>query len=86
MERLILKARVEQEDATFVARVEGIDVQGEGDSPDTAREELIQAMLNWISLRDCTDTMRVALAEAGFPDIDDETELLLEFTDVCPES
>jgi hypothetical protein len=78
---LVLTARVEQEDARYVARVDGIDVQGEGDSPDAAREELIQAMLIWISLRDCTDSMGMALAEAGFPDIDDETELHLEFAD-----
>ena len=83
---LVLTARVEQEDARYVARVDGIDVQGEGDSPDVAREELIQAMLIWISLRDCTDSMSMALAEAGFPDIDDETELHLKFADSYEDS
>ncbi len=63
----------------FVARVEGIDVQAEGDSPDVAREELIQAMITWISARDSSDSMALALAEAGFPEVDDETELHLEF-------
>ena len=81
MERLVLTARVEQEDATFVAWVDGIDVQVEGESADLAREELIQAMLIWISARDCTESMVVALTEAGFPEIDDETELQLEFLD-----
>lgn len=82
MERLTLTARVEQEDARFVARIEGIGVQGEGASPDGARNELVQAMLNWISVRDCTDSMALALAEAGFPEVDDETELELEFADL----
>ena len=86
MERLILTARVEHEDARFVARVDGIDVQGEGDSADVAREELIQAMLIWISLRDCTDSMSGALLDAGYPDIDDETELQLEFADLTEDS
>ena len=81
VERLVLTARVEQEDATFVASVDGIDVQVEGESADVAREELIQAMLIWISARDCTESMAVALTEAGFPEIDDETELHLEFLD-----
>ena len=81
MERLILTARVEQEDARFVARIDGIDIQAEGDSPEVAREELIQTMLIWISLRDCTESMAAMLAEAGFPEIDDETELQLEFAD-----
>lgn len=86
MERLVLTAKVEQEDARYVARVDGIDVQGEGDSPEVAREELIQAMISWISLRDCSDSMGVALSEAGFPEIDDETELHLEFADTQSDS
>jgi hypothetical protein len=89
VERLTLTARVEQDDAgfaagfvaRFVARIDGIDVQGEGDSPDVAREELIQAMLSWISSHDCSDSMTGALTEAGFPEIDDDTELELEFPD-----
>ena len=65
--------------ARFVAWVDGIDVRAEGESADVAREELIQAMLIWISTRDCTDSMAEALAQAGFPEIHDETELHLEF-------
>lgn len=86
MERLVLTAKVEQEDARYVARVDGIDVQGEGDSPEVAREELIQAMISWISSRDCSDSMGVVLSEAGFPEIDDETELHLEFADTQSDS
>ena len=81
MDRLTLTARVEQEDAKVVARVDGINVRGEAESADLAREELIQAMLSWISNRDCSESMAGALSEAGFPDIDDETELELEFAD-----
>ena len=81
MDRLTLTARVEQEDAKFVARVDGINVRGEAESADLAREELIQAMLSWISNRDCSESMAGALSEAGFPDIDDETEIELEFAD-----
>ncbi len=77
-----MTARVEQEDSRYVARIEGIDVQGEGESPDTAREELVQAMLSWISNQDCAESMAVALTAAGFPEITDETELELEFADL----
>ena len=65
----------------FVASVDGLDVQGEGETADVARDELIQAMISWISAMDCADSMAVALAEAGFPEIDEETELHLEFAD-----
>ena len=44
-------------------------------------EDLVQAMLSWISNRDCTDSMAGALSEAGFPDIGDDTELELEFAE-----
>ena len=81
MDRLVLTARVGHEDARFVARVDGLDVHAEGESADVAREELVQAMLMWISARDCTDSMAEALTQAGFPEINDETELHLEFHD-----
>ena len=82
MERLTLTARVQQEDSKYVARIEGIDITGEGESPDSAREELVQAMLSWISNQDCAESMAGALASAGFPEITDETELELEFADL----
>lgn len=79
MERLTLTAVVEQGDDGFVARVEGLGVWGEGQSVESAREDLVQAMLAWISGHDCGDTLTSALAEAGFPEVDDDTELELEF-------
>ena len=79
MERLTLTARVEQEDSRFVARIEGINAKGEGDTPDAARDALIQAMLSWISSRDSAESMAGELAAAGYPEIDDDTELELEF-------
>ena len=36
-------------------------------------------MLSWISNQDCAESMAGVLAEAGFPQIDDDTELELEF-------
>ena len=74
-----MTARVDDDNGRFVACVEGLDVQAEGDSADVAREELIQAMINWISAMDCADSMSTALVEAGFPEIDEETELHLDF-------
>ncbi len=82
MERLTLTARVEQEDSRFVTRIESIGIQGEGDSVQAAQEELIQAMISWISNRDCTESMAGTLVKAGFPEIDDDTEIELEFIDL----
>lgn len=87
----LLTARVEQEGDRFVAWVDGLcfegrPVQAEGESADVAREELVQAMLIWISDRDCSDSMAAALAEAGYPEVDEETELHLEFMDSLAEA
>lgn len=87
MERLTLTARVAPvpdqadppETARFVARVDAINLQAEGPSPESAQEELVQAMLSWISSHDCAESMSGVLTAAGFPEIDDDTELLLEF-------
>jgi hypothetical protein len=81
VDRLTLTARVDKEETKYIARVDGIDICGGGESPAVAREELIQAMLSWISTRDSSDSMAGALSEAGYPDIDDDTELELEFAD-----
>ena len=81
MDRLTLTALVEQQDTRYVARIEGIDLWAEGASADSAREELVQAMLSWISSQDCAESMAIALTTAGYPEIDDDTELQLEFSD-----
>lgn len=85
MDRLTLTARIIREDSRFIATVEGINVRGVGESPEAARDELVQAMLSWISTRDCAESMAGALADAGFPEVDDETELELEFADFSEE-
>ena len=77
-----MRALVDQQDTKYVARIEGIDLKGEGASADSAREELVQAMLSWISSQDCAESMAVALTAAGYPEIDDDTELQLEFADL----
>ena len=85
---LILTARVEQaappsvEGRRYVARIESVSgplLEAWGESPEAAQEELIQAMLGWISSHDCAESMAGTLAAAGFPGIDDDTELQLEF-------
>ena len=82
MDRLTLTALVEQQDTRYVARIDGIDLRAEGASADSAREELVQAMLSWISSQDCAESMAIALAAAGYPEINDDTELQLEFADL----
>jgi hypothetical protein len=81
MERLILTASVEQDSAKFVARVDSLGLEGQGPSLEEAQEDLVQAMRAWIETLDGTESLENTLAAAGFPGVDEDTELQLEFPD-----
>ncbi len=86
METVVLTARVEQEESRFVARIEDLELEGEGESLEAAQDELIQAMRAWIETHDGTDTLGDVLADAGYPGVDEETELQLEFAESAPKA
>ncbi len=46
-----------------------------------AQDELNNSMSAWIEAHDGTDSLEQALADAGFPGVDEETELQLEFVE-----
>ena len=81
MERLVLTARVTWESARHVARVDSLPLEGSGESVLEAQDELIQAMRAWIEGHDGLDTLEQALDQAGFPGVEEDTELQLEFVD-----
>ena len=85
MERLTFTARIEQEASGsqrhFTARVDSLDLEGEGESLEEAQEHLVQAMRAWIETHDGTETLEQALEAAGFPGVGEDTELELEFED-----
>ena len=82
MEQLVLTARVARDDEGFVARMEQLPLEGFGESVQDAQDELIQAMRSWIETQDGLDHLEQALAEAGFPGVEEDTELQLEFLQV----
>ncbi len=77
----MLTARVVQEEGRYVARVDGLPVEGHGDSLKQAQDQLVQAMRAWIESQDSTGRLAEVLALAGFPGADDDTELQLEFAE-----
>lgn len=81
MERLILTAKIDLEDSEYVARVENLPIEAKGDSPEEAQEELIQAMRLWIENHDGAETLEEVLDQAGFPGVEEDTELQLEFVE-----
>ncbi len=81
METAVLTAQVVWEEDKYVARVNELPLEGSGDSVEAAQEELINVLRTWIEYQDGTSSLESALAEAGFPDVDEDTEVQLEFVE-----
>ena len=88
MDTVVLTAEINRDqardEAWFVARIENLDLEGEGNSLEAAQDDLIQVMRAWIETHDGTDTLSDALAAAGFEGVDEETEVQLEFAEADP--
>ncbi len=83
MERVVLMAKVDQIEDKYVARIDDVGLVGEGETLEAAQDELIQVTRAWIESHDSTDTLSGVLADAGYPGVDEETELQLEFIEAA---
>ena len=83
METVVLTAKIDRIDDKYVARIDDLALVGEGESLEAAQDDLIQIMRAWIESHDGTDTLSGVLAEAGYPGVDEETELQLEFAEAA---
>lgn len=79
MDQMVLTAQVALEDSRYVARIEQLALEGSGESVQEAQDQLIKAMRSWIEIHDGRDDLEQALAQAGFPGVEEDTELHLEF-------
>ena len=81
METVRLTAQINTEDDRYVVRLDDLGLVSEGETLEAAQEELIQIVRAWIESHDGTDTLSSVLADAGYPGVEEETELQLEFAD-----
>ena len=81
MDQVLLTARVAPENGGFIAKLEQLSLEGSGDSVQAAQDELILVLRSWIETQDGQDSLEQSLAEAGFPGVEKETEVQLEFLD-----
>ena len=77
-EAVCLTARVASDGARFIATVDGIELEGIGNTADAARESLVQAMRSWLERMDTTGKLGETL---GLEALAEETEILLQFVD-----
>lgn len=81
MEATVLTAKVTWQDGRYLASVEELGLEGEGETVEAAKDQLIVLMRNWIEIQDGKSSLEEALALAGFPGVEEDTELQLEFSD-----
>jgi len=80
LEQLVLTAHVVREDEGYVARLGGLELTGSGESIQQAQDELVDKLRGWIEIHEADETLEKALSEAGFSEVDEDTEIQLEFT------
>jgi len=79
MGTVVISAKIVMIEDKYVAKIDELELEGEGATLEAAQDELIQVMRAWIESHDGTDTLSDVLADAGYPDVDEETEVQLEF-------
>ena len=77
-----LIARVITDGNRYLAAVDGPELESRGATPDAARESLVQTMRGWLERLDTAGKLGAAL---GVDDLDEETEIVLQFVDAAPE-
>ena len=82
-ESVALTATIEQKDDGYVVRIDDLDLEGVGETLEAAEDDLIQIMRAWIETHDGTDSLSKVMANAGYPGVDEETELQLEFVEAA---
>ena len=83
METVFLTAQINTEDDKYVVRLDDLGLVSEGETLEAAQEELIQIVRAWIESHYGTANLRSVLADAGYPGVDEETELQLEFAEAA---
>ena len=81
MERLVLTSQVVWEEDKYVARILGLKLEGVGNSVEQAQDNLIQQMRAWIEAQDGASGLEHSLDQAGYPGVEETTELQLEFVE-----
>jgi hypothetical protein len=82
-ESVVITATIEKEEDRYVVRIDDLDLEGVGESLEAAQDDLIQIMRAWIETHDGTDSLSKVLANAGYPGVDEDTELQLEFAEAA---
>ena len=81
METVTLSASVVQKEDGYLATIEKLSLSGRGDTIQDAQDDLVEKFKSWVQTCDGNGTLETVLAESGYPGVDEDTELELEFVE-----
>jgi hypothetical protein len=81
MKTLVLKGQILEQSGFFLATVESLPLVSRGDTAFEAEDGLAKEFRNWVQRCEERGNLEVSLSNAGYPDVDDETEIHLIFVD-----
>ena len=79
MQKLTVKANVEEKENGFVATVENLTPKGKGTTSKEAQDDLVDKFVAWVQSCEGQGTLETVLSEAGYVGVSESTELELEF-------
>jgi hypothetical protein len=64
-----------------LATVGGLDLVGKGETVQEAQEDLVEKFISWVQACDGDGSLEETLSQAGYPGVDEGTELELQFVE-----
>ena len=81
MGKVTLPARVVQTQEGCTATIDNLELLGVGTTVNEAQDDLVEKFSSWVQACEGQETLEQYLAAAGYPGVDEETELELVFAE-----
>jgi hypothetical protein len=81
MPNVTLLARVVEVEDGYLATIDRLATTGKGATVEEAQDDLVDKIMSWIQSCDGQETLAEELSTAGYADVDEDTELELEFVE-----
>jgi hypothetical protein len=78
---LVLRGTVISQGASFLATVDNLPLVSYGDTAEEAENRLVREFRNWAEVCEEKGMLEKTLVEAGYREVDEQTEIYLIFTD-----
>ena len=81
MPKVTLTARVAHQEDGYLATMDSLDLTGRGATAKAAQDDLVETFMSWVQTYDGQGALAQVLLEAGFEQVDENTELELQFAE-----